>query len=101
MIRNSDDVDSVVVVGEIGGDAEELLAEYILDTGFIKPVVAYIAGRSAPKEKKMGHAGAIIYGNYGSAQSKISKFADANVPVAKRPAEIPQLVLSGIATQAR
>jgi succinyl-CoA synthetase alpha subunit len=94
LIRNSDDVDSVVVVGEIGGDAEELLAEYILDTGFVKPVVAYIAGRSAPKEKKMGHAGAIIYGNYGSAQSKITKFADANVPVAKRPAEIPQLVLS-------
>jgi succinyl-CoA synthetase alpha subunit len=101
LIRNSDDVDSVVVVGEIGGDAEELLAEYILDTGFVKPVVAYIAGRSAPKEKKMGHAGAIIYGNYGSAQSKISKFAEAKVPVAKRPAEIPQLVLSGIARQAR
>ncbi|HEY7110300.1 MAG TPA: succinate--CoA ligase subunit alpha [Nitrososphaeraceae archaeon] len=99
LVRNSEDVDSVVVVGEIGGDAEEMLADYIMDTGFKKPVVAYIAGRSAPKEKKMGHAGAIIYGNYGSAQSKISKFAMANVPVAKRPAEIPQLVLSRIARQ--
>jgi succinyl-CoA synthetase alpha subunit len=100
LIRDSDDVESVVVVGEIGGDAEELLAEYILNTDFVKPVVAYIAGRSAPKEKKMGHAGAIVYGNYGSAQSKISKFAEANVPVAKRPAEIPELVLSKIKRQA-
>jgi succinyl-CoA synthetase alpha subunit len=100
LIRDSGDVESVVVVGEIGGDAEELLAEYIVNTDFVKPVVAYIAGRSAPKEKKMGHAGAIVYGNYGSAQSKISKFAEANVPVAKRPAEIPELVLSKIKRQA-
>lgn len=92
LIRDRDDVDSVVVVGEIGGDAEEQLAEYIIQTSFSKPVIAYIAGRAAPKEKRMGHAGAIVYGNYGSADSKISNYARANVPVAKRPAEVPELL---------
>jgi succinyl-CoA synthetase alpha subunit len=86
------EVESVVVVGEIGGDAEELLVQYIEKTHFSKPIVAYIAGRSAPKEKRMGHAGAIIYGNYGSAESKISSFSRVNIPVAKRPAEIPTIL---------
>jgi len=92
MIRERSDVDSVVVVGEIGGDAEEQLAEYIISTSFDKPVVGYVAGRSAPKEKRMGHAGAIIYGTFGSAESKVSMFAKADVPVAKRPAEVPVLL---------
>jgi len=92
MIRKLPNVDGVVVVGEIGGDAEELLAQHIIDTKFDKPVVAYIAGRAAPKEKRMGHAGAIIYGTYGSAESKVSMYAKANVPVAKRPAEVPMLL---------
>src|SRR5919205_4548681 len=94
LIRQRDDVSSVVVVGEIGGDAEEQLAEYIVRTSFDKPVIAYIAGRSAPKEKRMGHAGAIVYGNYGSAESKAANYARANVPVAKRPAEVPELLTS-------
>ncbi|HXV46022.1 MAG TPA: succinate--CoA ligase subunit alpha [Nitrososphaera sp.] len=92
LIRDRKDVDSVVVVGEIGGDAEEQLAEYIVRTSFDKPVIAYIAGRAAPKEKRMGHAGAIVYGNYGSAESKVANYAKANVPVAKRPAEVPELL---------
>jgi succinyl-CoA synthetase alpha subunit len=92
MIRNRDDVRSVVVVGEIGGDAEELLADYLIETSFSKTVIAYIAGRAAPKEKRMGHAGAIVYGNYGSAESKFLKFEKAGVPVAKRPAEVPRLL---------
>lgn len=92
LIRDRKDVDSVVVVGEIGGDAEEQLAEYILQTSFDKPVIAYIAGRAAPKEKRMGHAGAIVYGNYGSAESKATNYARANAPVAKRPAEVPELL---------
>lgn len=91
-IRDGANIDGVVVVGEIGGDAEEMLAQHIIDTKFDKPVVAYIAGRAAPKEKKMGHAGAIIYGTYGSAESKVSTYAKANVPVAKRPAEVPMLL---------
>jgi succinyl-CoA synthetase alpha subunit len=94
LIRDRKDVDSVVVVGEIGGDAEEMLAEYIIRTNFSKPVVAYIAGRAAPKEKRMGHAGAIVYGNYGSADSKISNYSKANVPVAKSPREVPLLLRS-------
>jgi succinyl-CoA synthetase alpha subunit len=92
LVRDRPDVDSVVVVGEIGGDAEEQLAQYITDTSFSKPVVAYIAGRAAPKEKRMGHAGAIVYGNYGSAESKVANYAKAGVPVAKRPAEVPELL---------
>jgi succinyl-CoA synthetase alpha subunit len=94
LIKNRDDVDSVVVVGEIGGDAEEKLAEYILSTNFSKPIVAYVAGRAAPKEKKMGHAGAIVYGDYGSADSKVSFYSKANVPVARRPGEVPDLLKS-------
>jgi succinyl-CoA synthetase alpha subunit len=92
LVRDRADVDSVVVVGEIGGDAEEQLAQYIIRTNFTKPVIAYIAGRAAPKEKRMGHAGAIVYGNYGSAESKVANYARANVPVAKRPAEVPELL---------
>lgn len=92
MIKDAPDLRGLVVVGEIGGDAEELLAQKIIDSGFNKPVVAYIAGRAAPKEKRMGHAGAIVMGNYGSAESKVSMFNKANVPVAKRPAEVPVLL---------
>ncbi|HZB63942.1 MAG TPA: succinate--CoA ligase subunit alpha [Nitrososphaeraceae archaeon] len=94
LIKEREDIESVVVVGEIGGDAEEKLAEYIISTNFSKPVVAYVAGRAAPKEKKMGHAGAIVYGNYGSAESKVSNYSKANVPVAKRPGEVPELLNS-------
>jgi succinyl-CoA synthetase alpha subunit len=99
MIRKLPNVEGVVVVGEIGGDAEELLAQHIIDTKFDKPVVAYIAGRAAPKEKRMGHAGAIIYGTYGSAESKVSMYAKANVPVAKRPAEVPLLLAGKIGSK--
>ena len=92
MVRNRQDVESIVVVGEIGGDSEEQLADYLIKTKFSKPVVAYIAGRSAPKEKRMGHAGAIVYGSYGSAESKVTNYAKADVPVAKRPPEIAELL---------
>jgi succinyl-CoA synthetase alpha subunit len=92
MIRGIDDAECIVVVGEIGGDAEELLAEYIVETSYPKPVIGYIAGRSAPKEKRMGHAGAIVYGSYGSADSKLASFFKADVPVAKTPSEVPVLL---------
>ena len=92
LIQDMDEIQSVVVVGEIGGDAEEMLAEYLLKIKFTKPVIAYIAGRSAPKEKRMGHAGAIVYGQYGSAESKFASYSNAGVPVAKSPAEVPQLL---------
>jgi len=92
MVKDIPDLEGMVVVGEIGGDSEEILAQRIIDSGFKKPIVAYIAGRAAPKEKRMGHAGAIVMGTYGSAESKVSMFNKANIPVAKRPAEVPVLL---------
>jgi succinyl-CoA synthetase alpha subunit len=95
-VNNRDDVDAVVIVGEIGGNAEERLARHIIDTKFDKSVFAYIAGRAAPKEKRMGHAGAIIYGNYGTTESKISSLKEAGVNVAMTPMEIPLLMKRSI-----
>lgn len=92
MIKDIAELDGLVIVGEIGGDSEEILAQRIIDSGFSKPTVAYIAGRAAPKEKRMGHAGAIVMGTYGSAESKISMFNKANIPVAKRPVQVPMLL---------
>ena len=92
MVKDIPDLEGMVVVGEIGGDSEEILAQRIIDSKFNKPTVAYIAGRAAPKEKRMGHAGAIVMGTYGSAESKVSMFNKANIPVAKRPAEVPVLL---------
>jgi len=92
MVKDIPDLEGLVIVGEIGGDSEEILAQRIIDSGFNKPAVAYIAGRAAPKEKRMGHAGAIVMGTYGSAESKVSMFNKANIPVAKRPAEVPVLL---------
>jgi succinyl-CoA synthetase alpha subunit len=87
-----DAVKSVVVVGEIGGDAEERFAAHVVESRFHKPVVAYIAGRSAPREKHMGHAGAIISGNFGTAESKIAALKGAGVRVAATTSEIPALL---------
>lgn len=99
MVKDEPDLDGMVVVGEIGGDAEEILAQHIIDEDFKKPIVAYIAGRRAPKEKRMGHAGAIVMGNYGSAESKIAMFAKANIPVAKRPGEVAVLLAGKMGKQ--
>ena len=83
---------AVVAVGEIGGDAEERLARHIQKSGYRKPIVAYVAGSHAPNEKNMGHAGAIIYGNVGTADSKIKALTAAGVKVAMTPTEVPRLV---------
>ena len=98
MIKDDPELDGIVVVGEIGGDAEEILAQHIIDISFDKPIVGYIAGRRAPKEKRMGHAGAIVMGTYGSAESKIAMFAKANIPVAKRPGEVAVLLAGKMTT---
>jgi len=92
MVRENPTVQAVAINGEIGGDAEERAAAYITDSKFPKPVVAYIAGRTAPKEKKMGHAGAIIYGRAGTVASKEQALNAAGVPVAKMPWHIPELI---------
>jgi len=81
----------VVIVGEIGDTMEEEVAGY-LDAQFDKPVVAFVAGRTAPRGKVMGHAGAIIMGERGMAESKINAFKSAGVPVAKTLWEVPLLV---------
>jgi len=92
LVQKMDETKAVVAVGEIGGDAEERLARHIEKSGYDKPIVAYIAGRHAPKEKKMGHAGAIIYGDYGTADSKIRALTGAGVKVAATPMEVPTLL---------
>ncbi|OGO35974.1 MAG: succinate--CoA ligase subunit alpha [Chloroflexi bacterium RBG_16_57_8] len=94
MFRHDDETKAVVLIGEIGGNAEELAARYIKETGYPKPVVAYIAGRTAPSEKRMGHAGAIIMGNTGSAMSKIVAFTAVGVQVAEKPSDVARLLLS-------
>ena len=86
------ETDAIVVVGEIGGSDEEDAAAFIKDHLPNKPVVAFIGGRSAPPGKSLGHAGAIISGNYGTPESKIKAFQAAGVPVADRPSEIPALL---------
>jgi succinyl-CoA synthetase alpha subunit len=83
--------DMVVMVGEIGGVAEEEAAAYI-GKSFGKPVVSYIAGRSAPEGKRMGHAGAIIARGRGTAESKVQALTHAGAKVAKFPYEVPGLV---------
>ena len=87
--------DAVVLVGEIGGTAEEEAAEYIKTMS--KPVVAYLAGRSAPQGKRMGHAGAIIERGRGSYESKVKALTEAGVRVAEMPWEVAELVKSVMA----
>jgi len=91
MFQQDESTKAIVVVGEIGGTAEEETAE-IIRKEVNKPVVAFIAGRYAPPGKRMGHAGAIITGNKGTAQSKINAFQEAGVKVASRPSEISVLI---------
>jgi len=85
--------DSVVMIGEIGGSAEEEAAEFI-KSGFSKPVAAFIAGATAPKGKRMGHAGAIISGSSGLAEDKMKALTDAGVKVSSSPAEIGETLQS-------
>ncbi len=82
---------AVVLIGEIGGTDEEKAAEYI-KTKMTKPVVAFVAGQTAPPGKRMGHAGAIIEGGTGTAAEKIAAFKSAGVPVARHPTEAAELV---------
>jgi len=91
MYEKDPKTDAVVVIGEIGGDAEEQAAKFIKEK-MTKPVVAFIAGQSAPPGKRMGHAGAIISSGAGTAEEKIKAFNAAGVPVAKEPSEIPGLI---------
>jgi len=84
---------AMVLIGEIGGNAEELAADFIKEN-ITKPVVSYIAGKTAPPGKRMGHAGAVISGNSGTAESKIKALNAVGVQVATMPHEVPLLLKS-------
>ena len=92
MFEKDPQTKAIVLIGEIGGNLEELAAEYIVKGKYPKPVVAFIAGRSAPPGKRMGHAGAIVIGKAGTAESKIEKFKNAGVKVAEKPNDVPELL---------
>jgi len=95
LFEADEDTHSIVMVGEIGGSAEEEAAEYI-KSNVTKPVVSYIAGLTAPKGKRMGHAGAVISGGSGDAKSKIKALNDAGVSVSPTPALMGQTLLQAL-----
>jgi len=85
--------EAVVLVGEIGGDMEEQAAEFISIEGYAKPVVGFVAGRTAPPGRRMGHAGAIVMGRAGTAKSKIEAFEAAGVRVAEKPSDVAKMLV--------
>ena len=93
LFEEDDETDVIVAIGEIGGDAEERLAKAIEDGEISKPVVAYVAGRTAPPGKRMGHAGAIISMGIGTWESKREALEDAGIPVASKPSEVPVIIM--------
>ncbi len=93
MFESDDETDSVIMIGEIGGTAEEEAAEFI-KTEMQKPVVAFIAGRTAPPDRRMGHAGAIISGGKGTAEEKLRALADAGIRTVDNPADVGQVMAS-------
>jgi succinyl-CoA synthetase alpha subunit len=88
---------AVMMIGEIGGDGEERAAEYIRNE-MTKPVVAYVAGVTAPEGRKMGHAGAIVSGSRGTAKAKMEALSAAGVIVAKNPTEAGELMVGVVRT---
>ena len=91
MFEKDNDTKGIILVGEIGGSDEELAAEYI-SSNITKPVVAHIAGLTAPSGKRMGHAGAIISGNSGKAIDKIYALKKAGIAIAESPSEMGQVM---------
>jgi succinyl-CoA synthetase alpha subunit len=91
LFQNDDATEAIVMIGEIGGTDEEVAAQYIAEH-VTKPVVGFIAGRTAPPGKQMGHAGAIISGGRGTADEKMAALAAAGVQVAERPNQVAELM---------
>ncbi|WP_080513275.1 succinate--CoA ligase subunit alpha [Saccharolobus islandicus] len=94
MFDQDPETEKIVVIGEIGGTMEERLAEAYKRGEIKKPIIAYIAGMTAPREKRMGHAGAVVYMGMGTFESKIKAFKEAGIPIANTPYDIPKLLLS-------
>lgn len=98
MFEKDPETQAVVMVGEIGGSDEEAGAEYIKTMK--KPVVAFISGRTAPPGKRMGHAGAIVSGNKGTAQSKVDALTEAGALMADKTSDVPRLLASVMSVRA-
>ncbi|MHB1651314.1 MAG: succinate--CoA ligase subunit alpha [Desulfitobacteriaceae bacterium] len=92
LFEKDNETEVIILIGEIGGISEEEVARYITSNGYSKPVIAFIAGQTAPAEKKMGHAGAIILGESGSAQFKYKALSEAGIRVAKTFEEVVRQV---------
>ena len=92
-----EDTEGVVMIGEIGGTAEEEAAQWVVENNFSKPIVSFIAGQTAPPGRRMGHAGAIISGGRGTAAEKMSALQEAGIHVVKTPAEIGEKMLEALA----
>jgi succinyl-CoA synthetase alpha subunit len=93
LFNDDPDTDAVIMIGEIGGDAEESAARWVKDH-MRKPVVGFIAGVTAPPGKRMGHAGAIISGGKGTAQEKLAVMEACGIKVTRNPAEMGKLLKS-------
>ena len=94
LFLNDEETKSILMIGEIGGTAEEEASEFIKNHKVKKPIVGFIAGITAPPGRRMGHAGAIISGGKGSAEEKIQKMQDCGITMAKSPAEIGKTLLN-------
>ena len=88
LFLNDQQTEGIIMIGEIGGTAEEDAAAFIKNHAIKKPIVGFIAGRTAPPGKRMGHAGAIISGNVGTAESKLAALRDAGVAIVDSPADM-------------
>ena len=95
LFQADDETESIIMIGEIGGTMEEEAADFI-KANVKKPVVAFIAGKTAPKGKRMGHAGAIISGGKGTAQEKTEKLVSCGITVIPNPAEMGSTLIKAI-----
>jgi succinyl-CoA synthetase alpha subunit len=96
LFATDEETEGVVMIGEIGGTAEEEAAQWVVNNNFSKPIVSFIAGQTAPPGRRMGHAGAIIAGGKGTAAEKMAELKKAGITVVESPADIGQAMVSAI-----